>query len=46
LKAGTSDYLVLILRRVGLKDYLVTAYFTGEKRKKRRYGKFKKLPLF
>jgi len=45
LEAGASDYLVLILRRVGVKDYLVTAYLTGSKRKKRRYLKFKKLPL-
>jgi len=45
LEAGASDYLVLILRRVGVKDYLVTAYLMGVKRKKRRYRKFKKLPL-
>jgi hypothetical protein len=46
LEAGTSDYLVLILRRGGMKDYLVTAYLIGVKRKKRRYRKFKKLQLF
>jgi hypothetical protein len=45
LEAGASGYLVLILRKAGLKDYLVTAYLSGEKRKKRRYRKFKKLPL-
>jgi hypothetical protein len=45
LEAGASDYLVVILRKVGVKDYLVTAYLTGTKRKKRRYRKFKKLPL-
>jgi len=45
LEAGASDYLVLILRKVGVKDYLVTAYLMGAKGKKRRYRKFKKLPL-
>ena len=45
LEAGTSDYLVLILRKAGLKDYLVTSYLMGDKRKKRRYRQFKKLQL-
>jgi hypothetical protein len=45
LEAGESDYLVLILRKEGVKDYLVTAYLMGDKRKQRRYRKFKKLQL-
>lgn len=45
LEAGASDNLVLILRRVGVKDYLVTAYLMSDKRKKRRYRRFKKLQL-
>ena len=45
LEAGASDYLILILRKAGVKDYLVTAYLMGAKRKNRRYRKFKKLPL-
>ncbi len=45
LEAGASDYLVLILRKVNVKDYLVTAYLMSDKRKTRRYRKFKRLPL-
>jgi hypothetical protein len=45
LKGGASDYLVLIVRSSGMKDYLVTAYLIGAKRKTRRYRKFKRLRL-
>ena len=44
-KEATADFLVVIARKEGSKTYLVTAYPISAKRKKRRYRKFKKLPL-
>lgn len=45
LNENADDSVVLIARRKGSKTYLVTAYLIGAKRKKRRYGKFRKLRL-
>jgi len=45
LRSGPSDFLVTVVRRSGPKVHLITAYCTNEKRKERRYRKFKKLAL-
>jgi len=45
LRGGPSDFLVAVVRRSGPKVHLIAAYCTNEKRKERRYRKFKKLAL-
>ena len=45
LRGGPSDFLVAVVRRSGPKVRLITAYCTNERRKERRYRKFKKLAL-
>lgn len=45
LRGGPSDFLAAVVRRSGPKVHLIAAYCTNEKRKERRYRKFKKLAL-
>ena len=45
LKEASSDFLIVIARKMGSKTYLVTAYFMNGRRKERRYRKFRKLRL-
>ena len=45
LRGGPSDFLVVVVRRGESQVRLITAYCTNQKRKQRRYRKFKKLAL-